>query len=311
MRFILLALCLLALLQHDACYARELQDRGGLALKNRIHSSSEAASSVDSAQQVDFWANVPEHWDSWENAPLLLGRLHANWRADPGAKQIIGTYRGWGTLGGVMEAVIRVRSFDGHHVVMESMCGTYQGLYEGDLRDKSINGTVAWTSSMGTHRYKWQARWTGGDDWPVKYTIAEAQAARKAAEEKEEIARKAAQQQVEVETIAKVAEKIASARLEAIAKQQAQVEQNKKEEEQAVAVNRPVKDKWALIVGISKFADPSINLRFAAKDALDFRDYLIKDANFAPDHVRMLIDSQATREHILEEFGDSGTCQRF
>lgn len=69
-------------------------------------------------------------------------------------------------------------------------------------------------------------------------------------------------------------------------------------------VNRPIKDKWALVVGISKFADPSINLRFAAKDAQDFRDYLVKEAKFAPDHVRLLTDEQATRENILDTVGD-------
>lgn len=71
------------------------------------------------------------------------------------------------------------------------------------------------------------------------------------------------------------------------------------------SVNRPIKDKWALIVGISNFADSTINLKYAAKDALDFKDFLIQKANFAPDHVRTLIDKDATRERILDEFGDS------
>lgn len=70
-------------------------------------------------------------------------------------------------------------------------------------------------------------------------------------------------------------------------------------------VNRPIKDKWALIVGISNFADSTINLKYSAKDALDFKDYLIKSANFAPSHVRTLINSEATRDRIFDEFGDS------
>lgn len=70
-------------------------------------------------------------------------------------------------------------------------------------------------------------------------------------------------------------------------------------------VNRPIKDKWALIIGISNFADSQINLQFSAKDALDFKDYLIKSANFAPSHVRTLIDKEATRDRIFDEFGDS------
>lgn len=67
---------------------------------------------------------------------------------------------------------------------------------------------------------------------------------------------------------------------------------------------RTVQDKWALIIGISKFANPEYNLRYAAKDAGDFRDFLIKEANFAPDHVKVLLDEQATRVNIMSAFGD-------
>lgn len=68
--------------------------------------------------------------------------------------------------------------------------------------------------------------------------------------------------------------------------------------------NRPVGDKWALVVGISRFGDQSINLRFAAKDAKDFADFLVKDMNFAPDHVKVLLNEQATRQQIMELLGD-------
>jgi hypothetical protein len=68
--------------------------------------------------------------------------------------------------------------------------------------------------------------------------------------------------------------------------------------------NRPVADKWALIVGISQFADSSLNLKYPSKDARDFYDFLIKEEHFSPDHVRILTDGQATREHILDELGD-------
>lgn len=70
------------------------------------------------------------------------------------------------------------------------------------------------------------------------------------------------------------------------------------------SLSKPIGDKWALVVGISKFADPSIALNFAAKDAQDFANYLTKDARFAPDHVRVLLDEEATRENILAELGD-------
>jgi hypothetical protein len=68
-------------------------------------------------------------------------------------------------------------------------------------------------------------------------------------------------------------------------------------------VAAPVADKWALIVGISKFNDEKINLKFAAKDATDFANFLIKHENFAADHVLLLTDDKATRKNILESLG--------
>lgn len=70
------------------------------------------------------------------------------------------------------------------------------------------------------------------------------------------------------------------------------------------ALNRPIRDKWALVVGISEFANPSLNLKYSAKDAQDFADYLVKEAGFAPDHVRLLLNKEATERRILSELGD-------
>lgn len=67
---------------------------------------------------------------------------------------------------------------------------------------------------------------------------------------------------------------------------------------------RPVKDKWALVVGVSNFKDSSINLQYAAKDATDFYNYLITEAHFAPDHVKLLLDKNATRENITGNLGE-------
>ena len=70
----------------------------------------------------------------------------------------------------------------------------------------------------------------------------------------------------------------------------------------AASLSAPVHDKWAVVVGISKFAKPEIpSLKYASKDARDFYDYLIKEANFAPDHVRLITDEKATRRRILSE----------
>lgn len=68
--------------------------------------------------------------------------------------------------------------------------------------------------------------------------------------------------------------------------------------------SRPVRDKWALVIGISSFRDPSINLKYAAKDAVDFRNYLVNEANFKADHVKLLTDKAATREGIVSALGD-------
>lgn len=68
--------------------------------------------------------------------------------------------------------------------------------------------------------------------------------------------------------------------------------------------DRPVPDKWALVVGISQFQDASMNLQYPAKDASDFYNYLINEAHFAKDHVRLLLNEKATRENVLSQVGD-------
>ncbi len=75
-------------------------------------------------------------------------------------------------------------------------------------------------------------------------------------------------------------------------------------EEAATIVNRPVKDKWALIVGISSFQDPKLNLNYPSKDAQDFYKFLTTEGNFQKDHVKLLVNEQATRGRILSELGD-------
>ena len=68
--------------------------------------------------------------------------------------------------------------------------------------------------------------------------------------------------------------------------------------------NNPVKDKWAVVVGVSQFKDKSINLKYPAKDAIDFSRFLTTEGHFAPDHVKVLVNEQATREQILDVIGD-------
>ncbi len=68
--------------------------------------------------------------------------------------------------------------------------------------------------------------------------------------------------------------------------------------------NRPVRDKWALVVGIGTFADPRFNLKYSAKDARDFADYLVNEAGFAKDHVKVILNQDATYRRIRSELGN-------
>ena len=69
-------------------------------------------------------------------------------------------------------------------------------------------------------------------------------------------------------------------------------------------INTPIADKWAVIVGISEFQKSSLNLQYAAKDATDFRNFLVNKCQFAPDHVKLLTNSQATKNRVLDVMGD-------
>jgi tetratricopeptide (TPR) repeat protein len=63
----------------------------------------------------------------------------------------------------------------------------------------------------------------------------------------------------------------------------------------------PARDKWALVVGISNFADPAVpRLRYSRKDADDVSDFLIHKAGFSASHVKTLVDSEATRANLLD-----------
>lgn len=66
--------------------------------------------------------------------------------------------------------------------------------------------------------------------------------------------------------------------------------------------DRPIRDKWAIIVGISNFEDPKIpKLQYSAKDAVDFYKFLEKTGNFKRDHMRLLLNEKATQRRILTE----------
>src|SRR5581483_10097743 len=66
----------------------------------------------------------------------------------------------------------------------------------------------------------------------------------------------------------------------------------------------PIRDKWALVIGVSEFQSKKVpKLKYASKDATDFKNFLVNEAHFAPDHVRILTDRNATQRKILSELG--------
>lgn len=74
----------------------------------------------------------------------------------------------------------------------------------------------------------------------------------------------------------------------------------------ARATNRPVKDKWAVVVGIGTFAEQALNNGIGMdRAARDFYNYLVdpRAGRFDKNHVVLLTDSEATRQNILSVTG--------
>lgn len=70
-------------------------------------------------------------------------------------------------------------------------------------------------------------------------------------------------------------------------------------------LSTPVREKFALIVGVGQFQDPTIpKLRYCTKDATAMRDMLVSDYGFKPENVRLLIDAQATKKAMLDSLRD-------
>ncbi len=71
--------------------------------------------------------------------------------------------------------------------------------------------------------------------------------------------------------------------------------------ESSTPVAETVHDRWAMVVGVSQFADPQIHyLHYPAKDAQDLEQFLIAKAGFKPDHIKTLLNSNATRAAITD-----------
>jgi hypothetical protein len=61
----------------------------------------------------------------------------------------------------------------------------------------------------------------------------------------------------------------------------------------------PPSDRWAVIIGISDYAGDANDLDYCDDDARDFYNALVNVYGWYADHIKMLIDSQATKANIL------------
>ncbi len=77
---------------------------------------------------------------------------------------------------------------------------------------------------------------------------------------------------------------------------------------QAMKPSNSIGDKWAVVIGCSKFADARVPvLKYSSKDAQDFADYLTDPTfgKFKKDHVKVLTNEEATKVNIMDTIGDS------
>lgn len=63
-----------------------------------------------------------------------------------------------------------------------------------------------------------------------------------------------------------------------------------------------LRDRWAVIVGISAYKDPAIRLQYADRDAKALSDLIQTPGGgrFAADHIRLLQNEEATRDRIID-----------
>ncbi len=63
---------------------------------------------------------------------------------------------------------------------------------------------------------------------------------------------------------------------------------------------------YAVVVGVSEFADPTYNLKYAASDAVKFRDFLRSEmgGNLPDKRAKLLTDSSATRAAMIDAFSN-------
>ncbi len=77
------------------------------------------------------------------------------------------------------------------------------------------------------------------------------------------------------------------------------------------SLDRPIRDKWAVVIGIDKFKDKRIpTLHYSSDDARDFAQFLVTEGNFDKSHVLTLINEEATENNIQKVIGDDWLPRR-
>lgn len=75
------------------------------------------------------------------------------------------------------------------------------------------------------------------------------------------------------------------------------------------ATNRPIKQKYAVVVGVGKFRESRLNDEDVVSDkaAREFYDYLVDphSGRFEKNNVRLLVNTQATRANVMSTLGES------
>jgi uncharacterized caspase-like protein len=75
-------------------------------------------------------------------------------------------------------------------------------------------------------------------------------------------------------------------------------------------INTSIPKIWAVVIGVSKYQTPDMDLKFADKDAKFYYDYLLSPSggNVSKDNSILLLNEEATRERIIKEINDK--CNR-
>ena len=71
--------------------------------------------------------------------------------------------------------------------------------------------------------------------------------------------------------------------------------------EETLSTMPGLKERYALLIGISRYANPSLNLSYAAADASSLNELLVDPevGAYKSENVRLLTDEQATRKNIV------------